>query len=117
MRNIIWGTRFRRTFFGKDGIRGCFNTEIDARFVNRLGTAYGTELQEGSRVCISSNSHNAAIMLKHGLMAGMLASGLKIFDIGSTITPVPGMPFDIWVWMAGFIFDARMMIQTRFILV
>jgi mannose-1-phosphate guanylyltransferase/phosphomannomutase len=86
--NIIWGTRFRRTFFGKDGIRGCFNTEIDARFVNRLGTAYGTELQEGSRVCISSNSHNAAIMLKHGLMAGMLASGLKIFDIGSTITPV-----------------------------
>ncbi|HZJ57250.1 MAG TPA: sugar phosphate nucleotidyltransferase [Clostridia bacterium] len=86
--NIIWGTRLKRTLFGKDGIRGCFNIEIDAGFVNRLGTAYGTELKEDSRICISSNGHEAAIMLKHSLMAGVLTSGLSIFDIGSTITPV-----------------------------
>ena len=86
--NVIWGTRLRRTFFGKDGIKGYFNTEINPWFISRLGTAYGTELKEGSRICVSTNDHNASKMLKYGLMAGMLSSGLNLIDIGSVITPV-----------------------------
>ena len=86
--NVIWGTRFRKTFFGKDGIKGYFNTEINPWFVSYLGAAYGSELKEGSRICVSSNHHNASVMLKHALMAGALSSGLEVIDIGSLITPV-----------------------------
>ena len=86
--NVIWGTRFRKTFFGKDGIKGFFNTEINPWFVSYLGTAYGSQLKEGSRICVSSNHHNASAMLKYALMAGALSSGLEVIDIGSLITPV-----------------------------
>ncbi|NLN41228.1 MAG: NTP transferase domain-containing protein [Clostridiales bacterium] len=86
--NVIWGTRFRKTFFGKDGIKGYFNTEINPWFVSYLGTAFGSQLKEGSRICVSSNHYNASIMLKYALMAGALSSGLEVFDIGSAITPV-----------------------------
>lgn len=86
--NVIWGTRLRKTFFGKDGIKGYFNTEINPWFASRLGSAYGTELGEGSRICLSSDHNNASAMLKHSLMAGILSSGLEIIDLGSLITPV-----------------------------
>ena len=86
--NVIWGTRLRKTFFGNDGIKGYYNTEINLRFASCLGAAYGTELKEGSRICISSNHHNASIMLKYALIAGALSAGLEIIDIGNAITPI-----------------------------
>lgn len=86
--NIIWGTRLRRTFFGKDGIKGYFNTDIDPWFVSRLTMAYGSELKEGTSICVSSNQHNASIMLKHGLITGALSSGLEVIDIGSVVRPI-----------------------------
>ena len=39
------GTRLRKTFFGNDGIKGYYNTEINLRFASCLGAAYGTELK------------------------------------------------------------------------
>ena len=86
--NIIWGTRLRRTFFGKDGIRGHLNTDIDNWFVARIGSAYGTELDEGDKISISSDSHNASKMLKYSAIGGALATGIEVIDIGSVITPV-----------------------------
>lgn len=86
--NVIWGTSLRKTFFGKDGIKGHFNTEINTWFASRLGTAYGTELKEGSKICVSSDHNNASVMLKHALISGALSSGMEIIDIGSVISPV-----------------------------
>lgn len=86
--NVMWGTRLRKTFFGKDGIRGDFNTEITPWFVSRLSTAYGTQLKEGSRIGVSSNGHNACNMLKYSLIAGALSSGVEIIDIGNLVTPI-----------------------------
>jgi nucleotidyltransferase len=45
--NLIWGTRYKKTLFGKDGIKGKFNTDITSSFMARLGAAFGAQLKEG----------------------------------------------------------------------
>lgn len=86
--NVIWGTRLRKTLFGKDGISGDFDSEINPWFLCRLAGAYSSQLKEGSKIGVSSDHHNSSMMLKHALIAGALAAGLEVIDLDLILTPI-----------------------------
>lgn len=86
--NLIWGTRYKKTLFGKDGIKGKFNTDITSSFMARLGAAFGAQLKEGKKLGVSCDHNNSSLMLKYSLIAGALSSGLEVFDLGQLTTPI-----------------------------
>lgn len=86
--NIIWGTKYRKTLFGKDGIRGQFNVDITPTFMARLGAAFGAQLKEGKKIGVSSDYNPSSSMLKYSLISGALSTGLEIFDLGQLTTPI-----------------------------
>ena len=86
--NVIWGTREGRTLFGKDGISGGANIEINPQNSTRIGAAFAAYLKPGKRAGISCDPHPASSMLKHGFLSGLLSAGLEVFDLGQLTTPV-----------------------------
>ena len=86
--HVIWGTKFAKTIFGKDGICGDVNIEITPEFASKLGTAFGSVLKVGSRICISSDESTAAQMVKHSLVSGCISAGLEVYDLGHTVMPI-----------------------------
>lgn len=86
--NVIWGTQENRTLFGKDGISGSANIEINPQNISRIGAAFGAFLEPNKKVGISCDTHAASSMLKHGLVSGLLSAGLEVFDLGLLTTPV-----------------------------
>lgn len=86
--NVIWGTRFTKTLFGKNGITGKLNVDLDPRFAVRLGAAVGAELKPGKRVAVSCDENNGSALLKHGIISGLLSSGVEVLDLGSLTTSV-----------------------------
>jgi mannose-1-phosphate guanylyltransferase/phosphomannomutase len=86
--NIVWGTRERRYLFGKDGISGTMNTDMHPQNVVRIGAAFGAYLKPGKRTAISCDQHPVSTMLKHGLISGLLSTGIEVYDLGPITTPV-----------------------------
>jgi mannose-1-phosphate guanylyltransferase/phosphomannomutase len=86
--NLIWGTKLTKTLFGKNGISGVVNVDINPQFMVRLGSAFGAELKPGKRIAVSSDQHNASVMLKTALSSGLLSSGTEVFDLGRLTTPI-----------------------------
>lgn len=86
--NIIWGGRFSRGIFGKNGIRGDINVDITPEFVSKLGSAYGSLLKPQSKVAISCSDDGAAQMLKYSLATGLLSMGIEVYDLKKMITPM-----------------------------
>ncbi len=86
--NVIWGTKYSRTLFGKNGISGEINVEMTPEFASKLGTAFGTVLRSGARVCISSDDSTSAQMIKHSLVSGCISAGLDVYDLGNTVMPI-----------------------------
>lgn len=86
--NIIWGTKYSKTLFGKDGIKGQFNIDITPNFMARLGAAFGAQLKEGKRLGVSCDYNHSSRMLKYSLISGALSTGLEVFDLGQLTTPI-----------------------------
>nr|WP_276576442.1 sugar phosphate nucleotidyltransferase [Caldicoprobacter algeriensis] len=86
--NVIWGTRFSKTLFGKNGITGKLNVDLDPRFAVRLGAALGAELKPNKRVAISCDDNTGSAMLKYGIISGLLSSGVEVLDLGMLTTPI-----------------------------
>ncbi len=86
--HIIWGTKFTKTIFGKNGISGEINIEITPEFASKLGTAFGAVLKMGSRVCVSSDESTLVQMIKHSIVSGCISSGLEVCDLGQTVMPI-----------------------------
>jgi len=86
--NVIWGTRMCRTLFGKNGITGKLNVDLDPRFAVRLGAALGAELKPNKRVAVSCDDNSGSTMLKYGIISGLLSSGVEVLDLGILTTPI-----------------------------
>jgi mannose-1-phosphate guanylyltransferase/phosphomannomutase len=86
--SLIWGTKPAKTLFGSNGISGIVNLEITPELVAKLSVAYGSLMGEGSQVVISSDDWKASRMLKDAAMAGLLSAGVRVYDLGVTVTPV-----------------------------
>lgn len=79
--NIIWGGKFSRSLFGKNGISGEVNVDITPEFVSKLGSAYGSILKSESKVAISCSDYGAAQMFKYSLATGLLSMGIEVYDL------------------------------------
>ncbi|NPV26173.1 MAG: NTP transferase domain-containing protein [Firmicutes bacterium] len=86
--SLVWGTRCARSLFGANGVTGQINLEITPEFMTKLGAAYGTWLGNSARVAVSADAYGASQMLKKALIAGILSTGVTVFDLGKATTPV-----------------------------
>jgi len=86
--SIIWGNGIKRSLFGGNGISGKLNTDIDPQFAVRLGASLGAYLKPGKRVGISCDQSNAASMLKHAFLSGMISTGLDVYDLKQLTTSI-----------------------------
>jgi mannose-1-phosphate guanylyltransferase/phosphomannomutase len=86
--SVIWGAKPPRNLFGFDGISGIVNLEVTPELMAKLSVAYGSLLGEGSSVVVSSDDWKASRMLKSAAISGLLSAGIRVYDVGITVTPV-----------------------------
>lgn len=86
--SLVWGTKPAKSLFGFDGISGIVNLEVTPELVAKLSVAYGSLLGEGNQVVVSCDDWKASRMLKDAAVAGLLSAGIRVFDLGITVTPI-----------------------------
>jgi mannose-1-phosphate guanylyltransferase/phosphomannomutase len=85
--SIVWESRGARTLFGRRGVRGLANVDVNPESVVRLAMAYGTSLKKGSVVTTSRDTSRTARALKRAIMAGLNLTGVHVMDL--ELAPVP----------------------------
>ncbi len=86
--SLIWGSRAKRTLFGRFGVTGQVNIDMTPEFAARFGAAYGSTLPKGSSVVLNRDYDRAARMIKRAIIAGLPAAGVSCLDIKSMPIPV-----------------------------
>jgi mannose-1-phosphate guanylyltransferase/phosphomannomutase len=79
--NLIWETRASSRLFGKDGVTGLVNVDVNPETAARLATALGTALKRGARVVASRDSAPSCRMIKRSMISGLNAAGLDVADL------------------------------------
>jgi mannose-1-phosphate guanylyltransferase / phosphomannomutase len=91
--SIVWESRGARTLFGRRGVRGLANVDVNPESVVRLAMAYGTSLKKGSVVTTSRDTSRTARALKRAIMAGLNLTGVHVMDL--ELAPVPLTRFQV----------------------
>ena len=86
--SIIWGSRGRRSLFGRAGVSGVVNVDFTPEFAAKLGSSLGANLPRGSYVAINRDSHRSSRMLIRALMSGLSSAGVDVWDLGEVPVPV-----------------------------
>jgi phosphomannomutase len=68
------------------GVRGVIGESLTPEVVMRWGQAYGTYVG-GGRVVVGRDTRVSGEMVKHSVLAGLLATGCGIIDLGVVTTP------------------------------
>ena len=64
--SIVWESRGARTLFGRRGVRGLANVDINPEVAVRLAMAYGTALPKGSTITTSRDTSRIARVRSSG---------------------------------------------------
>lgn len=80
--NVIWRGKVSKSLFGKKGITGEINVDINPEYVSKLGSAYGSQLKADSKVAIACGDSGAAQMFKYALATGLISMGIEVIDFG-----------------------------------
>ena len=86
--SIVWESRGARTLFGRRGVRGLANVDVNPELTVRLAMAYGTALPKGSIVTTSRDTSRVARALKRALIGGLNLSGISVEDIELATVPL-----------------------------
>jgi mannose-1-phosphate guanylyltransferase/phosphomannomutase len=86
--SLIWAKKSAKNLFGNTGISGTINQEITPEIAAKLGGVFGAQLRPGGQCVVGSDQYNASRVLKRALIAGLLASGVGVYDLGTMATPV-----------------------------
>jgi len=70
------------------GLRGVVGSGLTASHVLDFAAAFGTFLEPGGAVVIGRDPRASGAMLREGLLAGLLACGHDVIDLGIVPTPV-----------------------------
>src|SRR5579862_3420062 len=70
------------------GLRGVVGSGLTASHVLDFAAAFGTFLDPGGAVVIGRDPRASGVMLREGLLAGLLACGHDVIDLGIAPTPV-----------------------------
>lgn len=80
-----------KKYFGTDGIRGRVGESltITPEFMLKLGWAFGQILQHNptKKVLIGKDTRLSGYMLESALQAGLIASGIEVYQLGPMPTP------------------------------
>jgi len=85
--NIKWGIRWYKTLVGPWGITGLSNIEISPELAARIGMAIASIIPRDSWIAVACDTHVSSQVIKHGVIAGVLSTGVNVADLG--ITPLP----------------------------
>ena len=80
--SVVWSERVPRSLFTRRGIVGDVNGQLAPERLAQLGRAIGSLLPLDSRVVVGYDWSIPGRMAKQSLEAGLMASGLEVFDIG-----------------------------------
>ena len=86
--SLIWGKTVSRSLFGAEGISGIPNLELTPELTGRISSAYGSCLQHGDTVSVSCDGYPYSAILKYSVISALLAAGIKVRDIGTTLAPI-----------------------------
>jgi phosphomannomutase len=70
------------------GLRGVVGSALTAAHVLDFAAAFGTFLEPGAAVVIGRDPRASGVMIREGLLAGLLACGHDVIDLGIAPTPV-----------------------------
>ena len=68
------------------GVRGIVGSALDPSLLTRFAAAFGT-LIEGQRVVVGRDTRTSGPMVHHAILAGLIATGCKVIDVGVCPTP------------------------------
>lgn len=80
------------------GVRGTVGSALDPSLLTRFATAFGT-LVEGQPVVVGRDTRTSGPMAHHAILAGLIATGCKVIDVG--VCPTPTVLFISKVLNAG----------------
>lgn len=86
--NLVWGSKFTRAIFGNRGIAGEINVDITPEYASKLGAAYGAIHRGKARIGIGCDGSTTSEMIKISFIAGLLSSGIDIYDFGNMLLPI-----------------------------
>jgi mannose-1-phosphate guanylyltransferase/phosphomannomutase len=86
--SIVWESRGARTLFGRRGVRGLANVDVNPEVVVRLAMAYSTSIPKGATITTSRDTSRIARALKRALIAGINLSGVNVEDIELATVPL-----------------------------
>lgn len=72
------------------GLRGVIGDGLDPQFLVEFAMAFGT-LADGGTVVLSRDGRSTGEMVRHAVVAGLLATGCKVIDAGIATTPTCGV--------------------------
>ena len=68
------------------GVRGTVGSALDPSQLTRFAAAFGT-LIEGHSVVVGRDTRTSGPMAHHAILAGLIATGCKVIDVGVCPTP------------------------------
>ncbi|MGB9887709.1 MAG: hypothetical protein ACPLRW_12045, partial [Moorellales bacterium] len=86
--NLVWSDRTSAALFGSAGVGGYLHRDLTPARVSEVVMAWAATLQPGSRVGLSRAPGGGPRLLALAALAGMVAGGLKVLDLGETLIPV-----------------------------
>ncbi len=86
--SMVWGEKWNRELFTNSKITGLALTEITPEMAVKVGAAFGAFLGQGNSVVISRDASDNSRLLKRGMISGLLAAGVNVFDIETLPVPV-----------------------------
>src|SRR5690242_2312446 len=72
------------------GLRGVVGDGLDADYVTAFAAAVGT-WAKGGTIVLSRDGRATGEMVRHAALAGLLATGCKVVDVGVCATPTVGV--------------------------
>ncbi len=85
--NLMWGQKKREKIFCEGKIEGGVNLDITPSFCTRLGECIGQECDMGE-VGIATDGSASSVMIRDGIVSGLLGMGIKVKDFGEQPMPV-----------------------------
>jgi mannose-1-phosphate guanylyltransferase/phosphomannomutase len=86
--SIVWESKGARSLFGRDGVRGIANVDINPELAVRLSMAWVSTLGRGASITASRDTSRTARMLKRAIMVGCNAAGVNVGDLEVATVPV-----------------------------
>lgn len=84
--SLIWSKKVSRSLFGNNGISGTVNQDITPELILKLGVAFGAHLKPRAKIVVGSDNFRAAMVFKRAFIAGVLAAGTDVYDLGTLPT-------------------------------